>query len=88
MYMHEFLKDLFVDTYTIHAYTYNTYIYLHTYIYVHIQSDTYYTYIYLRTYKYVLKKCKYFAGFLGQYIPISISLFKCVPKVRHGSLMA
>jgi hypothetical protein len=53
MYMHVYPIDKYLDTYTIHAYTYNRYIYIHTCIYMQIHADTYDTYIYLRTYKYL-----------------------------------
>jgi hypothetical protein len=90
MYMHVFLKDLFVDTYTIHAYTYNTYIYLHTTytcIYKQIHSITYNTYIYLRTYKYIHWKnvsiLQYFWVNTYQY---QFHYSNTYQYVRHGSL--
>ena len=88
MYMHVYLRDLSVDIYTIHAYTYNRYIYIHTYIYIQIHAYTYDTYVYLRTYKYVHWK----NVSIEQYICVNTYKYQfhfpnTYEYVQHGSLM-
>jgi hypothetical protein len=67
------------------GYIHNTFIYIQyihilTYIHIHAYTNRYIWYIHILTYLQIrkLKKCKYLAVILGQYIPISISSFKYV----------
>ena len=60
---------------------YIKYIHIFTYTHIHAYTNRCIRYIHILTYLQIrtLKKCKYFAVLLGQYIPISISLNKYVP---------
>ncbi len=60
---------------------YIQYIHIFTYIHIRAYTNRYIRYIHILMYLQIrtLKKFKYFTVFLGQNIPISISIFKYVP---------